>query len=170
MAEIDLKFENLEIGKTYLMKKEDEELFYIAQVVEKHHGNKVTVNILMTKYPSNISDWEENETDTIKRLDFEDFKVLFGFPINDTEYDTLFPTHKRSHAVINKKQNIDEILTKDRKIPSLYDLSILALPTTQHIKLANQLELPKAKGPKTKRGHKTKRGGKNTRKTRKSKK
>jgi hypothetical protein len=180
MAELNVNFENLEIGKTYLIeliKKEDEEkeTHYIAQVVKKHHGKKVTVNILMTKYPSNISDWEENETDTIKRLDFEDIKVLFGFPINDTEYDTLFPTHKRSHAVINKKQNMDEILrTKDRKIPSLYDLSILALPSSRHVEFINQLELPKAKGPKTKgpktKGPKTKRGGKNTRKTRKSKK
>ena len=77
MVELNVNFENLEIGKTYLMKKEDEELFYIAQVVKKHDGNKVTVNILMTKSPSNnILDWEENETDTIKRLDFEDFTPL----------------------------------------------------------------------------------------------
>ena len=41
MVELNVNFENLEIGKTYLMKKEDEELFYIAQVVKKHDGNKL---------------------------------------------------------------------------------------------------------------------------------
>ena len=164
MVELNVNFENLKIGKTYLMKKKDEELYYIAQVVKKddgnkHHENKVIVNILMTKSPStNILDWEENDTDTLEILDFRDFKVLSGFPINDTEYDTLFPTHKRSHAVINKKQNIDEISTKDTKIPSLNFLSRVALPT-RYESLIKKFVLPK-----------TKRGGKKTRKTRKTRK
>jgi hypothetical protein len=165
MTEVNVSFDNLQEGKIYLVKKKDEDVYHIIQLMNKQPEKMGTVNVIMTRRSANNLDWEENEKETITSMNLNDFDILYGFP--ESDFDMIFETIKQPRVVINKEK-INKILrtkAENNEIPSLSYLSTVALPT-QDIPLSKELVLPKTK----KGGRKSKKAQKRKSKKRKSKK